>query len=199
MQKIITLIRYIFRLLKKLFTKQNCCKCIAIFSILFSQKSFGQNSTSSQTDYTTLSQSDLRKISNAHVKDIHGKTFSTSSFFNNGKPIIMMFWYSVQKFPTKELYALEENYVQWKKETGVKRIVISIDDSRTATNVLPMVNARGWDIEFYLNINSDFKRAMNVNLVSHTFLINGSGEIVWQMVAFEEGNEFLIYNELKKI
>ena len=111
----------------------------------------------------------------------------------------MIFWYSVQKFPTKELYALEENYVQWKKETGVKIIVISIDDSRTATNVLPMVNVRGWDIEFYPDINSDFKRAMNFNLTPHTFLINGSGEIVWPMVAFEEGNEFLIYNELKKI
>ena len=80
MQKIKNLIRYTFSILKKLFTKQNCCKCIAVFSILFSQKSFGQNSTSSQTDYTTFSQSGLCKISNAQVKDLHGKSFSTLLF-----------------------------------------------------------------------------------------------------------------------
>ena len=111
----------------------------------------------------------------------------------------MVFWYSVHKFPTRELDALEENYEQWKKETGVKIIVISIDDSRTSTNVLPIVNARGWDFEFYLDINSDFKRAMNVNLVPATFLINGAGEIIWNTVGYMEGNESLIYDELKKI
>ena len=199
MKRIKKAAQHIFRLLKNFFTKQNCCKCITICAIVFSQKSFAQNTTSSQTDSTTLSQSGLPKISNAQVKDLHGKTFSTSSFSNNGKPIIIVFWYSVHKFPTKELDALEENYEQWKKETGVKIIIISIDDSRTATNVLPMVNARGWDFEFYLDINSDFKRAMNVNLVPQTFLINGAGEIIWQTVGFMEGNESLIYDELNKI
>ena len=62
-----------------------------------------------------------------------------------------------------------------------------------------MVNARGWDFEFYLDINSDFKRAMNVNLVPQTFLINDAGEITWNTVGFMEGNETLIYEEQKKM
>ena len=110
-----------------------------------------------------------------------------------------MFWYSVHKFPTRELDVLQENYEQWRSETGVKIIVISIDDSRTAANVLPIVNARGWDFEFYLDINSNFKRAMNVNLVPQTFLINGAGEVTWNSVGFMEGSEVLIYDELKKL
>ena len=171
-------IKYIFRLIKNIFTKQNCCKCITIFAILLSQKSFARQSSNSQTDSATTSQSGLRKIPNVQVKDLHGKTFSTSSFSNNGTPIIMVFWYSFHKFATRELDALEENYEQWKKETAVKIIVISIDDSRTATNVLPIVNARGWDFEFYLDINSNFKRAMTENIVPQTFLINSAGEII---------------------
>ena len=174
MNRIKEIIKYIFHLLKKIFTKQNCCKCIAICIIIISHNSFAQNTISCQSDSSTASQSGLRKIPDVQVKDLHGETFSTSSFTNSGKPIITVFCYSVHKFPTRELDALQENHEEWKKETVVKIIVISIDDSRTATNVLPMVNARGWDFEFYLDINSDFKRAMNVYLVPQTFLINGA-------------------------
>ena len=169
MQKIKKVAKYMLRMIQKYFTKQNCCKCITICAIFISQKSLAQNTTSSQTYSSTTFQSGFHKIPDAQVKDLHEKTFNTSSFSNNEKPIIIVFWYSVHKFPTKELDALEENYEQLKKETGVKIIVISIDDSRIATNVLPIVNARGWDFEFYLDINSDFKRAMNVNLVPQTF------------------------------
>ena len=197
MQKIKKVAKYMLRMIQKYFTKQNCCKCIAICAIFISQKSLAQNTTSSQTYSSTTFQSGFHKIPDAQVKDLHEKTFNTSSFSNNEKPIIIVFWYSVHKFPTKELDALEENYEQWKKETGVKIIVISIDDSRIATNVLPIVNARGWDFEFYLDINSDFKRAMNVNLVPQTFLINGAGEIIWNTVGFMEGSESLIYDVLK--
>ena len=42
MKKIKNIIRSIFSLQKKIFTKQNCCKCIIIFSLALSQKSFAQ-------------------------------------------------------------------------------------------------------------------------------------------------------------
>ena len=171
-------------------------KSAILLLLILSICSFSANA---QSGADNNSPSNTEKIPIADVKDLDGKTISTASFSNNGKPILVVFWNSVHKFPTKELEALQDNYENWKTRTGVKIIVISIDDSRTASRVAPMVNAKGWDFEFYLDINSDFKRAMNVNLVPHTFLINGSGEIVWQMVAFEEGNEFLIYDELKKI
>jgi len=148
---------------------------------------------------TAISKVNTRKIPSVEIKDLHGNNVNTSSFSNKGKPIIIVFWYSVHKFPTKELDAIQENYEAWKNETGVKVIVISIDDSRTASNVLPMVNARGWDFEFYLDINSDFKRAMNVNLVPHTFLVSGQGEIIWNTIGFMNGSESIIHDELKKI
>ena len=155
--------------------------------------------TETITDTTNISKNYSQKLPDIEVKDLQGKTISTASFSNNGKPIIIVFWYSVHKYPTKELDALQENYEQWKKETGVKIIVISVDDARSASHVAPLVKAKEWDFEFYIDINSDFKRAMNVNLVPATFLINGAGEITWNTVGFMEGNESLIYDELKKI
>ena len=43
MQKINKVVQYILLMIKNIFTKQNCCKCILLFSISFSHKSFAQN------------------------------------------------------------------------------------------------------------------------------------------------------------
>lgn len=185
------IIDFIIKWLKRFFTKQNCCKSVIIFSLVF-------NYANAQND-SSISKTNFAKIPTMDVKDLQGNTVNSSSFSNGSKPVLLVFWISIYKIPGKELDAIEENYVDWKKETGVKVIVISVDDSRTASHVLPMVNAKGWSFEFYLDINSDFKRAMNVNNLPHTFLINGSGEIVWQAAGFMEGNESLIYDELKKM
>ena len=51
------------------------------------------------------------------------------------------------------------------------------------------MNGKGWNFENYLDANGDFKRAMNVNMPPHTFVLNGKGEIVWQHVGFTEGSQ----------
>nr|MBA3900969.1 TlpA family protein disulfide reductase [Bacteroidota bacterium] len=61
------------------------------------------------------------------------------------------------------------------------------------------VNGRNWDFEVYLDVNQDFKRAMNVNNVPHTFLLNGNGEIVWQHNSYSEGDEIKMYELVKKL
>ena len=142
---------------------------------------------------------DLQGIGITRIQDLKGKTVSTGSFKNGGKPILMIFWTSVHKYPGKELDAINDNYEDWKKETGVKVIAISVDDSRTANRVAPLISGKGWQFDTYIDINSEFKRQMNVNLLPHVFIIDGVGNIVWQKVAYNEGDETLIEDELKKI
>ncbi|HET6991274.1 MAG TPA: TlpA disulfide reductase family protein, partial [Bacteroidia bacterium] len=77
-------------------------------------------------------------------------------------------------------------YADWQKETGVKLIAISIDDQRNSPKVKPYVDSKDWDYEVYLDENQDFKRALNVNNVPQTFVINGEGEIVWQVQGSDE-------------
>jgi thiol-disulfide isomerase/thioredoxin len=55
------------------------------------------------------------------------------------------------------------------------------------------------DVEFLLDPNGDFKRAMNVNMIPHTFLLNGKGEIVWQHTSFAEGSELELYELVQKV
>jgi cytochrome c biogenesis protein CcmG, thiol:disulfide interchange protein DsbE len=40
---------------------------------------------------------------------------------------------------------------------------------------------------------------MNVNMIPHTFLINGNGEIVWQHTSFSEGSELQLIEMVRKL
>lgn len=138
-------------------------------------------------------------IPNVTIKTIEGQSFNTSEINNNGKPVILSFWALWCKPCQKELDAFNEHYEEWQEETGVKIYAVSIDDSRSTARVLPLVNGKGWEFEVLLDPNSDLKRAMNVNMIPHTFLLDGDGKIVSQHTSYFEGSEFELYKEVKKL
>jgi cytochrome c biogenesis protein CcmG, thiol:disulfide interchange protein DsbE len=139
------------------------------------------------------------KIPASTVKKLDGSKINSNTFSNNGKPIIISFWATWCKPCKKELDAIQENYSEWAKETGVKLIAISIDDVRSSGKVVTDVKLKGWEFEVYLDENQDFKRAMNVNNVPHTFLVDGNGKIVWSHNSYTEGDEDELYENVKKL
>lgn len=149
--------------------------------------------------FSQQSENKSKKIPSVTIKTIEGKTFNTSQISNNGKPVILSFFALWCKPCMKELSTIAEVYEDWQKETGVKLIAVSIDDARSSSRVLPTVNGNNWQYEVLLDVNSDFKRAMNVNMIPHTFLINGEGEIVWQHTSFSEGSELELINLVRKL
>lgn len=139
------------------------------------------------------------KIPAATLKKLDGSKINSNTFSNDGKPIIISFWATWCKPCKKELDAIAENYGDWVKETGVKLIAISIDDVRSSSKVVTDVKIKGWEYEVYLDENSDFKRAMNVNNVPHTFLVDGKGNIVWSHNSYAEGDEDKLYENVQSL
>ena len=133
------------------------------------------------------------------VKKLDGTKVNTGTFSNNGKPMIISFWATWCKPCKKELDAVHENYEEWVKETGVKLIAISIDDVRSSSKVVTDVKSKGWAFDVYLDENQDFKRAMNVNNIPHTFLVDGTGKIVWSHNSYTEGDEDQLFENVKKL
>ncbi len=139
------------------------------------------------------------QLPNINLKDVNGVTKNLSKFSNNGNPIIISFWATWCKPCKAELNTIAEEYDDWTDETGVKLIAVSIDDARSSTRVEPYINAQGWEYLVLLDPNGDLKRAMNVNNVPHTFLVDGNGKIIWDHNNYSPGDEEELYEELVKI
>ena len=139
------------------------------------------------------------QVPNVQLKNINGKTVQTASIANNGgKPVIISFWATWCKPCLRELKAIHEVYADWQDETGVKMIIVSIDQAQDANKVKPLVEGFGWEYEVLLDPNGDFKRAMNVQNVPHVFVINGKGKIVYNHAGYVDGGEEDIREALEK-
>lgn len=137
------------------------------------------------------------KLPSVNLKTLDGKLFNSDSIVNNGKPIVVSFWATWCKPCIMELTAIAENYEEWNKETGVVLYAVSIDDSKTMSRVAPFINSKGWEYIVLLDPNGDFKRAMNVINVPHTFLIDSTGNIIDQHTSYAQGDEENLYEKIK--
>lgn len=140
-----------------------------------------------------------KTVPSVNVKTLLGKTINTSSFNNDGKPMVISFWATWCSPCKKELNNIAEVYEDWQEETGVKLIAISIDDARNKHKVKPYVDSKGWEYEVYIDANQDLKRAMNVNNVPYTFLIDGNGKIVYEHNNYVPGDEDELYKKIKML
>jgi cytochrome c biogenesis protein CcmG, thiol:disulfide interchange protein DsbE len=127
------------------------------------------------------------------LKDVSGKTISTGDINNDGKPIIISFWATWCSPCKKELNTIHDVFEDWVEETGVKLIAVSVDDERTKSRVSPYADSKGWEYDILLDPNGEFKRAMGVNNVPHTFVIDGTGKIVYSHNNYAPGDEEKLY------
>ncbi|HNY02360.1 MAG TPA: TlpA disulfide reductase family protein [Bacteroidales bacterium] len=133
------------------------------------------------------------------MKTVKGLPFTSDSITNHGKPIIISFWATWCKPCIRELTTISDVYSEWVEETGVKLYAVSIDDARSSSLVAPLANGKGWEYTVLLDPNGDFKRAMNVGPIPHTFLIDGSGKVVFQHTSFAEGDELNLIEMVRKL
>ena len=159
-------------------------KHLYIFTLLFLCLSFN---ASAQT------------IPSVSLENIAGETINTGALDNDGAPIIICFWATWCSPCKRELNNYMDYYADWKDETGVKIIAVSIDDSRSITRVAPYVMSSGWEYEVLLDPRKEFARAMQVINVPHTFLLDGEGNVVWSHNNYAEGDEEELYEELLKL
>ena len=99
----------------------------------------------------------------------------------------------------EELDAISLVYEDWVEEFGVTLFAVSIDDSRSASKVAPFVRAKGWDYVVLQDVNSDFKRAMNVVDVPFLCVFDKYGNLVWSHTSYAQGGEAEVYEVLKNL
>lgn len=133
------------------------------------------------------------------VKDIDGKTVSTASLSNDGKPFVVSLWATWCKPCLRELKAIHENYPDWQDETGMKLFAISIDKAQDVNKVKPLADAEGWEYDVLVDENSDFMRAMGVQMVPHLFIFDGKGNLVESHSGYIDGSEEHIIEKIREL
>lgn len=139
------------------------------------------------------------QLPSVKLKDINGKVIDTAKLSNDGKPFIISFFATWCKPCNRELAAIHEAYADWQDETGVRVIAISIDEAQNAQKVKPMVDSKGWEYQVLLDPNSDFRRAMGVNMIPHVFVIDGNGKVAESRSGYTEGGEQHLIEKVKEL
>ena len=139
------------------------------------------------------------QLPSVKLKNINGKVIDTATLSNDGKPFIISFFATWCKPCNRELKAINEVYPDWQDETGVRVIAVSIDEAQNAQKVKPMVDAAGWEYQVLLDPNSDFRRAMGVNMIPHVFVIDGNGKIAESRSGYTEGGEQHLIEKVKEL
>lgn len=143
-------------------------------------------------------ESGAKELAKLELKNLDGSTVNTADLVKNG-PVVVSFWATWCAPCKRELNTIHELYNQWKTETGITLVAVSIDDDKTKAQVPVYVNGKGWNYTILLDPNGDFKKAMEVNNVPHTFLIDGTGKVVYSHNSYAPGDENKLYEEIKKI
>lgn len=140
-----------------------------------------------------------QKLPAITLKDINGKTVRTDTLSNNGKPFIIDFFATWCKPCNRELTAISEVYADWQDETGVKVIAVSIDQAQNINKVKPLVDGNGWEYDVLLDPNSDFKRALGIQMIPYVLIVDGNGDIVYKHNGYTEGAEAELIEKVREL
>jgi len=133
------------------------------------------------------------------LKDIGGKTVATDTLHNEGRPFIIDFFATWCKPCNRELDAISEVYEDWRQETGVKIYAVSIDQAQNINKVRPLVDSHGWEYDVLLDPNSDFKRALGIQTIPYTMIVDGEGNIVYKHNGYTDGAETELIEKVRTL
>ena len=140
-----------------------------------------------------------QSLPDVKIENQEGKVISTKSLAD-GTPMIISFWSTTCKPCIQELNAINDNLLDWLDEVDMKVVAVSVDDARTVSRARAMTKGQGWDDYVCLyDKNQDFKRAMNVSLTPHTFIVDGKGNIVYSHSGYTPGSEQELFEKIKKL
>ena len=133
------------------------------------------------------------------IENQEGKVISTRDLVD-GTPMIISFWSTTCKPCIMELNAVNDNLYDWLEEVDMKVVAVSVDDARTLSRARAMTQGQGWDdYTCIYDKNQDFKRAMNVSLTPHTFIVDGKGNVVYSHSGYTPGSEQELFEKIKEL
>lgn len=141
----------------------------------------------------------MAQLPKVTLRDINGRQVQTDTLANGGKPFIVDFFATWCKPCNRELNAISEVYEDWQEETGVKIYAVSIDEAHNINKVKPLVDQSGWDYDVLLDPNSDFRRALGIQMIPYVLVCDGQGNIVYRHNGYTDGAETELIDKVREL
>lgn len=141
-----------------------------------------------------------KNIANVEIRKLDNTSVMSGDLVEEGRPTLIVFWATWCSHTKDALTSINDDYLEdWISDFDLNLIAISVDDSRNLAKVKPFADGQGWEFDVFTDVNSDFKRAMNVNNAPHFMLFDLDGNLVWQQNSFAPGDEYTIEKQLINI
>ena len=149
--------------------------------------------------FTTAGTGPVKQLPDVSVKTLEGKTVKLKEIVADHKLTVISFWATWCSPCKKELTALSDYYEDWKDEYDVELVAITIDDNRALPKVKPMVETKGWPFIILSDSNQDLMRALNFQTVPQTFVVDQSGNIVYEHPGYSPGDEYELEDKIVEL
>ena len=144
-------------------------------------------------------QAQINGLPKVLLRKLDGSKIYASELGNHGKPFIISFWATWCKFCLSGLNTISTTYSRWREETGVKLIAISTDRETKEGFVKSFVQKRKWPYEIYIDYKKGLYQHFKIREVPHTLIIDNNGQILWQKIGFNPGDEAEIIQAYRQI
>ncbi|WP_103070864.1 TlpA family protein disulfide reductase [Aquimarina sediminis] len=151
------------------------------------------------TAFYTTEEEITTEIPSVTIKTLEGKSINSKALVNRGEPTLLVFWATCCAPCRKELSTISKVYAQWKNETGINVVGVSVDLPKYAGGVASFVATNNWDFDIYLDVERNLMHKMKAMSTPHSFLINKEGKIVWDKQGFISGDEKNIIKKIKEL
>jgi cytochrome c biogenesis protein CcmG/thiol:disulfide interchange protein DsbE len=141
----------------------------------------------------------LKEVPSIQVEDLAGKKINLKEYVKPGKNYVLTFWATWCVPCKRELTNMVDLQPKWRDNFNTEIIAVSTDDSRAKSKIKSYVAGENWPFTVMLDQNQDLMRALGIQSIPFTMIIDKNGQIVYSHNSYVEGDEFEIENKLASI